>query len=149
MIVPELKHLLSLDVRVSPPVVIDPGPSMRRLIPITGGTVSGTHTGRILPGGDWQSQIGDGPMAISAHYILDLEGHGTVEVQSDGLRAGPPEVLAALARGEIVDPSRYYFRTAIRLRTAAPQLLRFNSLMCVATGARYPGRVEIEVFELG
>jgi hypothetical protein len=33
---------------------------------------------------------------------------------SFGLRHGPPEVIAAIARGESVDPSTYYFRTTPR-----------------------------------
>src|SRR5438876_187078 len=39
---------------------------------------------------------------------------------SFGLRHGPPEVLAALARGEAVDPSKYYCRTAPRFPTSGP-----------------------------
>ena len=56
---------------------------------------------------------------------------------------------AALARGEIVDPVSYYFRTAVRLRTAAPGLSRLNALLAVATGERAADRVRLRVFELG
>ena len=53
-------------------------------------------------GGDWQTVWPDGRMDIAAHYVLEIDGQGTVEVRSDGVRHGPPAVLAALARGEIV-----------------------------------------------
>lgn len=144
---PTLTPLMQLEVLVAPPVGIDPG---RRFIPIVGGTVSGPWPGRVVPGGgDWQTIAPDGRMDISAHYVLELSGHGTVEVLSEGLRHGPPEVLARLAAGEAVDPSLYYFRTAVRLRTAAPALARLNALLAVAVGERCADRVRLQVFEVG
>lgn len=67
---------------------------------------------------------------------------------SSGLRSGPPEVLQRLAAGEIVDPGQYYFRTAIRFRTGAPELAGLNHRLYVARGARRPGAVRLEVFEV-
>jgi hypothetical protein len=46
--------------------------------------------------------------------------------------------LAALARGESVDPSKYYFRTAPRFETSAPQYAFLNRLIAVASGDRRP-----------
>lgn len=147
---PAMTPLMSLKVLVAPPVTVDPGVPGRRFIPIVGGAVEGAFTGRVLPGGgDWQTIMPDGRLEISAHYILELDGHGLVEIRSDGVRSGPPQVLAALARGEIVDPSLYYFRTAVRMLTAAPGLARLNGLLAVATGAREPDCVRLEVFEVG
>jgi hypothetical protein len=148
--IPALTPLLTLEVAVAPPVSIDPGTPGRRFIPIVGGTVSGSFEGHVLAGGgDWQTLSADGRMDISAHYIVDLTGHGTVEITSEGVRAGPPEVLAALARGEAVDPGLYYFRTAVRMRTAAPRLLRLNAVLALATGERLADRVRLQVFEIG
>jgi Protein of unknown function (DUF3237) len=53
-----------------------------------------------------------------------------------GFRHGPPEVLAALARGESVDPSRYYFRTAPRFETSAAQYAFLNRLIAISWGDR-------------
>ena len=118
---PALTPLMTLEVLVGAPVQIDAAPHGRRFIPIVGGTVGGGLTGQVLAGGgDWQTVWPDGRMDIAAHYVLEIDGQGTVEVRSDGVRHGPPAVLAALARGEILDPASYYFRTAVRLRTAAP-----------------------------
>ena len=36
-----------------------------------------------------------------------------------GLRHGPPEVMARLAKGESVDPASYYFRTTPVFETAS------------------------------
>ncbi|WP_437757638.1 DUF3237 family protein [Sorangium sp. So ce1389] len=146
---PPLFPLMTLEVAVAPPVTVNPSSPGRRFIPIVGGTVAGGLEGRVLPGGDWQTIWADGRMDISAHYILDIAGHGTVEILSEGVRAGPPEVLAALGRGEVVDPGLYYFRTAIRMRTSAPGLLRLNAMLALAVGERLADRVRLTVYEIG
>ncbi|WP_437512913.1 DUF3237 domain-containing protein [Sorangium sp. So ce1099] len=146
---PPLLPLMTLEVAVAPPVTVNPSSPGRRFIPIVGGTVAGGLEGRVLPGGDWQTIWADGRMDISAHYILDIAGHGTVEILSEGVRAGPPEVLAALGRGEAVDPGLYYFRTAIRMRTSAPGLLRLNAMLALAVGERLADRVRLTVYEIG
>lgn len=130
---------------VASPATID---ADRRYIPITGGTVSGAYRGVVLPGGDWQLSRGNGLVEIAAHYMLDIERHGLVEVRSEGLRHASPEVTAALIRDEPVDASAYYFRTAIRLRTGTHGLQHLNNRIYVGAGTRYPNRAEIAVFEV-
>lgn len=147
---PELSPLMTLEVLVGAPVSIDASPHGRRFIPILGGRVGDGLDGVVLPGGgDWQTLWPDGRMDIAAHYVLDIAGQGTVEVRSEGLRHGPPEVLAALARGEAVDPASYYFRTSVRLRTSAPGLERLNRLLALAVGERAADRVRLRVYEIG
>lgn len=144
-----LKPLFTLAVDVAPPVVIDAGEHGRRYIPITGGTVSGGLTGRVLPGGaDWQVIWPDGRLDLEAHYAIEIDGHGTVEVRSQGVRHGPPEILAALARGDQIDPSLYYFRTAMRFQTAAPGLQRLNAIIAIAVGRREKSTVYLNVSEV-
>jgi Protein of unknown function (DUF3237) len=146
---PQLEPMFDLRVDVGAPTVISEAVPGRRFIPILGGVVEGEFSGVILPGGgDWQSIDHDGALDIDAHYTLDIRDHGTVEVRSQGVRWASPPVLAALARGEPVDPSEYYFRTFIRLRTGAPGLARLNHVLAVAMGARAAGTVRLKVFEL-
>lgn len=146
---PALTPLMTLEVLVAAPVQIDASAHGRRFIPIIGGTVGGGLTGKVLAGGgDWQTVWPGGQMDIAAHYVLEIDGHGTVEVRSNGVRHGPPAVLEALARGEAVDPARYYFRTAVRFRTAAPGLSHLNALLAIATGERGADAVRLRVFEL-
>jgi hypothetical protein len=130
---------------VDTPATID---ADRRYIPITGGMVTGHYTGRVLPGGDWQLSRGNGLVEIAAHYMLDIDGHGLVEVRSEGLRHASPEVTAALIRDEPVDASAYYFRTAIRLRTGVAALIHLNNRIYVGAGTRFPNRAEIAIFEV-
>ena len=147
---PQLKHLMNVRVDVGAPCVISEGTPGRRFIPIVGGVVEGTLSGVVLPGGgDWQSIGPDGMLDIDAHYTLDVRDHGTVEVQSQGVRSASPAILAALGRGEPVDPSQYYFRTFIRLRTGAAGLARLNHHLFLAMGAREAGAVRLSVFEIG
>lgn len=136
---------MRIDLAVAQPVEVSPG---RRCIPITGGEVSRVYSGSVLPGGaDWQQVGPDGTIEIDARYVLALE-QGRVEVESRGLRAGPADVLARLAAGESVDPALYYFRTAVRFRTAAPALQRLNQILAISRGERLAGAVRLELFEV-
>lgn len=144
-----LLPLVSVAVRVAAPHSISAETPGRRFIPIVGGDVSGTLAGRVLAGGgDWQSIGAEGTIEISAHYILDIDGHGLVEVRSDGVRHAAPDILAALNRNEPVDPSLYYFRTAIRFTTAAAGLTRLNHTIGLAQGRREQGCVHLDIFEV-
>lgn len=136
--------LLELTLAVGAPIEV----ADRRCIPITGGTVRGLYEGTVLPGGaDWQRIAPDGSIEIDARYVLAL-GEGRVEIRSTGLRSGPPEVLAQLARGERVDPALYYFRTAIRFATTAPALAHLGRIIAVARGERGPDGVRIIIHEV-
>lgn len=145
----QTKPLMLFEVDVGKPVTVDGGEHGRRFIPISGGRISGAWTGHVVPGGaDWQTIWPDGRLDLEARYAIELDGHGFVEVLSQGVRHGPPEILAALGRGEAVDPSLYYFRTAMRFRTAAPGLMRLNAVLGVASGVRDRSVVRLTVCEV-
>jgi hypothetical protein len=121
----------------------------RRVVDIVGGRVDGPRLkGRILPGADWQIVRPDGVTDLQARYAIETD-HGTrILVTSDGLRHGPPQVIAALARGEEVDPARYYFRTLMRFETADPALAWLNRILALGTGAREKLAVRLDVYEV-
>ena len=56
--------------------------------------------------------------------------------------------FAALARGEPVEPSRYYFRTVMRFETADPVLAWLNRILALGTGAREKLAVRLDVYEV-
>lgn len=121
----------------------------RRVIEILGGRVEGRLNGRIMTGGaDWQIIRSDGVADIQARYVIEADGGGRVLVTSSGLRHGPAEVLAAIARGEKVDPASYYFRTVMRFETAEPPLDWLNRIIAIATGERERLAVKLDVFEV-
>jgi hypothetical protein len=66
-------------------------------------------------------------------------------MKSFGLRHGPPEVIAAIARGDAVDPALYYFRTAPRFATAHPSYSFLNRIVAVGTGDR---RADGPIYEI-
>ncbi len=103
------------NVSVATPLVVGPATlGLRRIVPITGGTVSGPRfNGRVVPGGaDWQFVRPDGVLQIEAKYTLESSDGVLVMVTNRGMRHGPPAVLERIARGEPVAPSDYYFRTS-------------------------------------
>lgn len=113
----------------------------RVTVPITGGQFEGTRLrGRVLPGGgDWTLLRGDGVLELDLRLTLETDDGALIYLASFGLRHGPPDVLAALARGETVDPSTYYFRTTPRFETGHAKYAFLNRMLAVAQGDRRPG----------
>jgi hypothetical protein len=145
----ELKELLRLRVTVAPPVSAGDTPGGElRVIPFTGGTFEGDGVrGTILPGGtDWQVVRSDGVLEIRAHYLLETEQGERIEVISEGIRHAPPGVLDRIAAGEYVPWDQYYFRTAIRLKTAAARLDHLNRVLCISVGERTVDAVALIVY---
>jgi len=131
--------LMTLQVVVPPPQKLGAVPHGTRVIaPITGGTFEGPRLrGKVLPGGgDWLLTRPDGVVELDLRITLETDDGALIYMTSSGLRHGPPEVLAAMARGETVDPSKYYFRTAIRFETGAPQYAFLNRLIAISSGDR-------------
>jgi hypothetical protein len=122
----------------------------RRVINIAGGTISGPRLrGKILPGGaDWQIIRSDGVADIFAKYTFQIEGGGLVLVTSAGLRHGPPDVIAKLAKGEPVARDQYYFRTCVRFETADPGAGWLNRVLAIAVGEREKMKVKLDLFEV-
>ena len=119
----------------------------RRIIPITGGRVTGRLTGTILTlGADWQTIFADGAADIDTRYAMETHDGALIEIVNKGVRHGPPEVMARLARGEAVDPAEYYFRTTARLESGDPRYAWVNHLILVGRGARGASGVEMQLF---
>jgi hypothetical protein len=144
----ELRELMLITIAVRPVVDLGGG---RRSVAFDGGAFEGRDglIGTVLAGGvDWQSVRPDGVLEIDAHYALRTGAGEAIEVRSQGVRKAPESVAARLAHGEPVDPSEYYFRTLVRLSSAAPRLLWLNDLIAVSTGERERSTVRIHVHEV-
>lgn len=122
----------------------------RRYVPLGAGEVSGPAlNGRLVEGGvDWQWLRRDAALEIRAHYVIRADDGALIEVNSEGLRHGPPEVMAALARGEPVPPQAYFFRTFIRWTTGAAAWDHLNRTMSIAVAERAAQSVVLNVFGL-
>ena len=149
---PPLTHVLHLEVEVGAPVEIGRTPGgLRRVIPITGGTVSGPlMTGRILPGGaDFQVIRAETETLAEARYVLESDRGELVYVDNRALRTGSAEDIARLRRDLPVDPARIYFRGTPRFETAAERLAVLNTRVFVGVGTRRPRSVAFDVFAVG
>jgi hypothetical protein len=113
----------------------------RRTAPLGGGTFEGPRLrGTIVPesSADWQLLRSDGVLEMDLRVTLRTDDGALISMSAFGLRHGPPEVIAAIGRGETVDPSTYYFRTIPRFQTAHPAYSFLNRLIAVASGDRRP-----------
>ena len=122
----------------------------RRYVPLGGGTVRGPElNGTLVEGGvDWQVNRADGVLDISAHYVIRADDGALIEVQSDGMRHGPPDVMARLARGEAVARDEYFFRTIVRFTTGAPAWLHLNKVLALAVGQREATAVLLDFYRI-
>jgi hypothetical protein len=146
---PGLTFLAELSVTVAEPIDVGPTPEgHRRVIPITGGTVSGpVLNGRVLPGGaDYQFLRGPTVTELDARYVVETDDGHRIFVHNTALRHGSARDIELLNSGAAVDPSRIYFRCWPRLTTASPSLDWLNTRLMLGTGVRQPGRVVIRIF---
>ena len=133
--------LMTLRVTVAEPQRIGVVPhGMRVTAPITAGQFEGPRLrGKVLSGGaDWTLLRTDGVLELDLRLTLETDDGALIDMRSFGLRHGPPDVIAAIGRGETVDPSSYYFRTTPRFETSHPKYAFLNRLLAVASGDRRP-----------
>ena len=132
--------LMTMQVKVARVLDVGAVPTgTRRIAPLDGGTFEGLRLrGAVLPGSsaDWLLLRTDGALELDFRATLQTDDGALISMKSFGLRHGPPEIIAALGRGETVDPSTYYFRTTPRFETAHPKYSFLNRLIAVATGDR-------------
>jgi hypothetical protein len=131
--------LMTMQVTLTVPQKIGAVPHGSRVTaPIASGDFEGPRMrGRVLPGGgDWTLLRADGVLELDLRVTLETDDGALVHMASLGLRHGPPDVIAALARGERVDPASYYFRTTPRFETGHPKYAFLNRLLAVSSGDR-------------
>ncbi len=150
-VVPQFEHLLQATISLASALVVgDVDMGTRRIIPITGGHFQGEKLrGVVLPGGaDWQLVRNDGVAILEARYTLQTADGALIYVQNRGLRHGPPAILAALARGEEVDPASYYMRTTPIFETGDRRYRWLNDLVAIGSGIRRPDAVVLDFYQV-
>ena len=151
---PALQHVMDLMVYVSPPIEAGNVTGLnsrgkRRIIPITGGTVTGQVNGKILPGGaDFQIVVSDTTTDLDARYMIELDNGEHIFMQNRALRRGSASDIAKLVRGEPVAPEAIYFRCVPTFEVSSPALAWLTQSIFVGTGARFPDRVQLSIFRL-
>ena len=149
---PELEHVCDLAVTIDTPVEVGAtAMGLRRMIPITGGTVTGPRMqGRIVPGGaDFQLIVVDGTQAhLDARYVLELDDGTRVFVQNKALRVASAEDSAKIRRGEPVDPTRVYFRCQPSFEASTPQWSWLAEHQFIGVGLRLPEAVHLSFYKV-
>jgi hypothetical protein len=120
----------------------------RRIISITGGTFEGPGIkGTILNNGaDWQIVKKDGVAIIDTRYLLQTDDGALIYLQTKGYRYGPPEIMAKLAAGEVVDPGLYYFRVTMQFETSTTKYDYLNRAIGVAFAMRLKNSVVYDAY---
>lgn len=148
---PKLSHRFDLDVEVGPAQELGQfAGGRRRVIPITGGRLSGPGlSGTVLPGGaDWQTLRSDGVTILQARYTVRMDDGQVVGIINTGVRRASPEVAALLTAGQVVDPSRYYFRTTPVFEVGPGSLDWLTQSVFVCVGERLPTLVRLKLFQV-
>lgn len=148
----QTRHLFTLAADV--PGIVDLGATpmgTRRIATVSGGTFRGERlSGKIqaVPGGDWILVRPDGATILDVRVTLETDDRQLIYMTYRGVRHGPAEVMARLAKGEAVDPASYYFRTTPVFETASPKYDWLNRIVSVATGRREARGPVYEVYEV-
>ena len=151
---PDLDYVATVAVGLGQPLEVGQTPTgIRRVIPIAGGTVHGPHlTGTVVAGGaDWPTIRSDGTPILDARYTLRVDGSTgdhLVSISTAGIRTGPPDVLAAIRRGEQVNPGEYYFRFAATASAAGSEHRWLTTSVLVATAARTADQVRYDLYRM-
>lgn len=140
--------VMRLDVRKLQVVGPTPG-GLRRVGVVFGGSFAGERlSGAVLDGGnDWQTVRTDGSTVLDVRLVLQTTDGAMIGMTYRGIRRGPPEVVAKIERGEVVDPASYYFRIAPLFETSAPQYEWLNGIVGIGIGHRQADGPVYSVFE--
>jgi len=133
-----LEMRLSLGRRIHIPVAEG---YTRGAVLVESGTFEGPGiSGRIVPGsgGDFPLVWQDGGGRFESQYLLETDDGAHILKRSTGVRAAPPEVVAALLAGEEVDPASYYMRMIPRFEAPAGPHDWLNRTIFVGAGRRNP-----------
>jgi hypothetical protein len=141
--------VMRLDVKPMQLIGATPGGS-RRIGVVPSGRFAGERlSGVVLDGAsDWQTLRADGATLLDVRLVLKTSDDALIGMTYRGIRHGPPEVIAKLAKGEEVDPASYYFRITPLFETAAANYDWINRIIAVGIGQRRPDGPVYSIFEV-
>jgi hypothetical protein len=152
MIKPGLEFVYEAHGELEPPRAIgDTYDGTRRIVPIVGGgRVDGPQIkGRLIGNAaDWQWTRHDGVTVADAIYAIETDDGVVIQIRNRSLRHGPPEVMAWLIAGEVVDPDEYYFRNVPEFIAPNGAYEWLNRSLFVCSGARYPLGIRLWVWRV-
>jgi hypothetical protein len=141
--------VMRLDVRKLQIVGATPG-TYRRIGVVLGGSFEGERlSGEVLEGGsDWQTVRTDGATTLNVRLVLKTQDEALIGMTYRGIRYGPPDVVARIEKGEVVDPTSYYFRINPLFETASANYDWLNRVVAVGIGHRRADGPIYSIFEV-
>jgi len=145
------QFLATLSIEIAQSFELGDTPAGRRRIDaFQRGTLQGPRiSGVILAGGsDALLRRADGAYQPDVRLTIRTEDDELVYISYRGIRHGPPEVMARIARDEPVAAEDYYLRNAPFFETASERYDWLNRIVSVGVGRREPGKAIYEIYEI-
>ena len=144
------RPLFVLKEAVPPLFVVGPTPNgFRRIGVVPGGAFEGERlSGEVVSGNDWQSVRMDSCIKLDVRLLLKTTDGALIVMTYTCLRAGSPDIIQKLDKGEHVDPASYYFRMIPIFETSAPQYDWINRIISVGVGHRLADGPLYSIFEV-
>jgi hypothetical protein len=144
------RPLFVLREAVPPLLVVGETPNgFRRIGLVQGGSFEGERlSGKVVSGNDWQTVRNDSCTKLDVRLILRTDDEALIVMTYTVLRAGPPDVMARLDRGEAPDPGSYYFRMSPMFETSAQKYDWMNRIISIGVGNRLAEGPIYSLFEV-
>jgi hypothetical protein len=144
------RPLFVLRETVPPLLVVGETPNgFRRIGLVQGGSFKGERlSGDVVSGNDWQTVRNDSCTKLDVRLILRTNDGALIAMTYTVLRAGSPEVMQRLDRGEAPDPDTYYFRMSPMFETNANKYDWINRIISVGIGNRLADGPVYSLFEI-
>jgi hypothetical protein len=146
----QTRPLFVLREQVPPLFVVGRTPDgFRRIGLVQGGSFEGDRlSGVVVSGNDWQTVRDDSCTKLDVRLLLRTTDDALIVMTYTVLRAGPPDVMEALDKGEAPDPSTYYFRMSPMFETSAKKYDWLNRIISVGIGDRLADGPVYSIFEV-
>lgn len=145
------EHLGTLRIEIGESYAVGDTPAGGRRIDVfRGGAFTGPRLRATVLGGGSDALLRrrDGAMQPDVRLTLRTDEGALIHMTYRGVRHGPPEVMARIAREEPVGPDEYYLRSAPFFETADPRYDWLNRIVAVGVGRREPGAAVYEIYEI-
>jgi hypothetical protein len=123
---------------------------VRRIAKLKGGNFDGPKLkGTVLPGGGaWTLVRRDDVLDIEVRLLLETSDAHQIYMHWRGLRDVPKDINDRLRRGEIVDPSAYYFRATPYFETGSEKYGWMNRICAIASGSLLTTARTLDIFQV-
>ena len=139
-VTPKLEFLMSIDLKLDPPVVID---KSMRITQITSGTVNGSNIKGTIqpPSADWVQVLPSGVVRLDVRLLVKTDEGEAIYISYNGVFKHSDESLEKQKRGEEISPDDGWYAYATpTFRTSSKKYDYLNGVQAVN---------RVKVFRLG